>query len=104
MTTAADDTREVGRFKASNQRLRDEIEYLADEIEDLADEIEDLADEIEDLADEIEDLRSQLAEVRCLTPYDLPADVLAVLKILLPGWPAARWRELARRIEEHPAS
>ena len=39
---------------------------------------------------EIEELRGRLAELRCLGPYDQPADVLAVLEILLPGWPARR--------------
>ena len=86
MTSANDnDVREVGQLKASIRQLREENLGLVSEIEDL---------------------RGQLAEARYLTPspYDLPADVLAALTILLPGRPAARWRELARRIEETSAT
>jgi hypothetical protein len=83
MTTAADSP-EIERLKARNLELGEENAGLASEIMDL---------------------RDQLAEARSritrLTPYDQPADVIAVLTVLLPGWPAARWRELARLIEAH---
>lgn len=68
------------------------------EVDQLKASIEWLREENLGLASEIEDLRGQLAEARCLTPYDLPADVLAVLTILLPGWPARRC-QLAALIE-----
>ena len=55
----------------------------------------DRSEEVTSLAGKVEDLRGQLAEARRLTPYGLPADVLARLTILLPGWPATGWRELA---------
>jgi len=82
MTTASD-VPEVERLKASNQSLSEERDALVDEVRDL---------------------RWQLEEMRTLTPYDQPADVIAVLETLLPGWPACRWAQLARLIEEETTS
>ena len=70
------------------------------EVEQLKTRNLELGEEVFDLVSQVEALRGQLAEVRCLTPYDMPGDVLAVLELVLTGWPERRWSELAKMIEE----
>jgi hypothetical protein len=36
-----------------------------------------------------------------LSVYDMPTTVFAVLDHALPSWPAIRWAELARLLQQH---
>lgn len=100
MTTAADNP-EVARLEARCEALEAENNALVRDVDALRGE---LAETAAGLRDEIEELRDQLAELRFISSYDMPGDVIAALEILLPGWPAARWRRLGELLEQRARS
>lgn len=70
------------------------------EVKRLKTEIAALAEANADLLDQLEDLHGRLDELRFISTYDMPSDVLQALEQQLPAWPCARWRALARLIEQ----
>lgn len=87
MTTASDTLQIV--------RLGRIIKMLSEKLDEVRAERDEVRTERDELSDELD-------EALWLTPYDLPHDVLAALVEQLPGWPAARWRQLAKLITEQP--